>query len=209
MKQYMTIDQGTGRIDALFKREDDDPAPELAGFTTILIDPPLETLVFPEWVSDERWWCWDGTNFISRDLRALTESANKAISRIDALADSVRLLAIGNDTREIEYRQAEIQARPYADSGYVGPTPEMVDSWASAKRHRNGGVPWSGQQAADDIIATANLWAGALAQIRRLRLDAKEEIRALVENLGSVSDIDLVEAVYEDNMRTLMATLTA
>jgi hypothetical protein len=130
--------------------------------------------------------------------------AARAIDTMDAEGDAARLKVIGDPTKVLEYQLAEAQARPYAAASYPDPAPECVASWAEAKRWANGGEPWTGQQAADDIITTADRWYGALERIRRLRLDAKERVRAVVAAGAMLADVDAIAAQFSTDLSNLM-----
>jgi hypothetical protein len=73
-----------------------------------------------------------------------------------------------------EYMFAYQDATEYAAVGYSGPVPDTVQSWADA----TGNSP---QWAADDIISTRAQFKAASDFIRRVRLTAKEGVRAAPE----------------------------
>ena len=76
------------------------------------------------------------------------------------------------DLVDQEYKRAEEAARGFKTAGYpASDVPSAVSSWASAKG-------WTDQQAADDIIATADYWYGAIDQIREIRLAGKAAVQA-------------------------------
>jgi hypothetical protein len=89
-------------------------------------------------------------------------------SLIDTGADSIVRDVVGNRTEE--YRTAESEAQAYKDAGYTGQAGANVNSWALAQG-------WTDQQAADDILATAASWRGALEAIRAKRLLLKAQAR--------------------------------
>lgn len=95
-------------------------------------------------------------------------SVDAALRRIDADTDAITADVIGN--RAAEYEEAERQAKAYADAGFTGPAPGMVHSWAVAKS-------WTDQVAAQDIIAQAAAYRGALETMRAQRLLRKEQVR--------------------------------
>lgn len=95
-----------------------------------------------------------------------------AVLLIDRDVDMIYAAVIGH--RQAEYEAAEREAHAYADAGYAGAAPSLVQAWASAKN-------WTGQQAADDILAQALAWRGAQAQIRAQRLLRKEQVRNAVD----------------------------
>lgn len=95
-------------------------------------------------------------------------------SAIDAEADAARLAVVGDPLRVVEYERAAAEATAYQGTGYSGPVPAAVQSWADAKG-------WSGQQAADDILAAASAFNAALYQLRDIRLKGK----AAVMNSGA------------------------
>lgn len=129
---------------------------------------------------------------------SLEQLGAEVISEIDAAGDAARLLAIGDPARALEYQQAEQQAREYRARGYEGEVPEDVASWSEPKG-------WTGQQAADDIIATADRWRAALSAIRKLRLAAKESVRAVIADpAGTHAQVYAVQAQFTADLKTLM-----
>ncbi|TBW58568.1 hypothetical protein EZI54_04065 [Marinobacter halodurans] len=91
-----------------------------------------------------------------------------------------------------EYKRAEEAARSFADAGYpASDVPSAVSSWASAKS-------WTAQQAADDIIATADYWYGAIDQIREIRLAGKAAVQA-----ATADQREAVAQQYIDQLNTL------
>jgi len=108
------------------------------------------------------------------ETASLADLVLRAIDQIDSAADVARQDVIAKQTNTEEYRRAEQQAREHAAAGYpVDDVPSCVASWAKAKRRE----AWTGKDAADDIIATADRWYGLLDMIRELRLCAKEDVR--------------------------------
>lgn len=98
-----------------------------------------------------------------------------AVLQVDADVDAIYRAAIGN--RQAEYEAAERQAQAFADAGFDGDVPPMVDDWATAKG-------WPAQQAAQDILQQAVQWRGAQEQIRRTRLLTKEGVRSAATLAG-------------------------
>lgn len=125
------------------------------------------------------------------DSATLDERKARAIADIDRIADASRLMVVGDAARIKEYERAEEQAAAYRDAGFIGDAPPCVACWATAKE-------WTGQQAAEDILAASARWLGALEGIRALRLQAKEDVRRA---------LDAVEA--EAIRANFSATLTA
>ncbi len=109
---------------------------------------------------------------IAVDPPAPSEAIVRAglLMQIDHAADAARLAVAGDPLRAVEYQAAEAQATAFKAAGYAGTCPPAVKSWADAKG-------WTSQQAADDIIAVAAAWNGALLAIRDVRLKAKEGVR--------------------------------
>jgi hypothetical protein len=93
------------------------------------------------------------------------------LKAIDDAADAARLTVAGDSLRAVEYQVAENEAKAYKDANYAGAVPPSVQSWAEAKG-------WTGQQAADDILAVAAAWNAALYSLRDIRLKAKEAVRS-------------------------------
>lgn len=76
---------------------------------------------------------------------------------------------------DAEYYLAERQAREYKSAGYSGAVPGSVQSWMDASG-------MTAQQAADDIIATADQWYGVLELIRSARLAGKAAVDAAADH---------------------------
>lgn len=96
--------------------------------------------------------------------QAPAPTTNEVRAEIDSKAGRITRDVVG-DLAE-EYRQAEGEARAWVAAGYSGETPATVSSWAVV----------SGQtdvQACDGIIAQADAWRDALAQIRASRMACK------------------------------------
>lgn len=97
-------------------------------------------------------------------------SLTELCSRIDATADAARRAVAGDPLRAVEYDRARLAAEQFAAADYQGDVPPMVAAWAINGR--------TAQQAADDILREAAQYNGALVQLRTVRLQAKELIRA-------------------------------
>jgi hypothetical protein len=138
---------------------------------------------------------------------SVADLTDAAIVEIDRQADAARL-TVSPPGRDLEYSRAEAQARPYAAAGYPDNAPSCVASWAAAKRWTNGGTPWTAQQAADNIIDTANAWYAALDRIRDLRLDAKEHARAIAADPDGVgAQVAAVLDQFQQDLAKLMKGL--
>lgn len=111
------------------------------------------------------------------------EEREELIRLIDNAADSARQRIVGDAVRVIEYQVAEADALAYKSSAYSGPVPPSVAVWAQAKG-------WTGQQAADDILAAAQSWRQALIGLRQARLLGKEGVRAAADLAGANSAAD-------------------
>lgn len=111
----------------------------------------------------------------------LAEVVSRTIIEIDSAADKIIAEKIGN--REREYTEAYADAAAYRDSGYSGDVPDTVADYAEIKG-------WTPQQAADDVIATGDLWKTAMREIRKNRLARKENCR----NAASLEEVALAFA---------------
>lgn len=89
---------------------------------------------------------------------------------VDQAADRARAAVAGDPLRAVEYDRARIEAEQFAANDYQGDVPPMVAAWAI-----NGRTP---QQAAESILHEAAQYTAALVQLRTVRLQAKEQIRA-------------------------------
>lgn len=92
------------------------------------------------------------------------------INRIELVADTQRNLIVGDPVRAFEYYVTENAAREFKGIGYIGQTPELVQSWCDA----SGLTP---QAATDSIIAEADRFHSALVYIRRVRLVGKYAVK--------------------------------
>jgi hypothetical protein len=184
MSQYVAVQTSTGRIEfklgAMGK-----PDPE--GYTGPLTGapPPFPTsqVVWMAWqgrlrmseaptLTSEYMWTDAGPAWVER--APLDDQVVAAIDRIDSAADAARMAVIAKQTNTPEYQRAEAQARAFKAAGYpAGDVPRNVAGWVAAKWRDE----MTAQQAADDIIATADRWYQLLDDIRDMRLAAKEDVR--------------------------------
>jgi len=216
MSQYVAVQASTRRIEfkygAVGRPDPEGYAGPLTGWWPL----PKDDVIWMPWQgrlrmseaptpTSEYMWTDAGPAWVER--APVTIVAARAIDKVDAEGDAARLKVIGDPTKVLEYQLAEAQARPYAAAGYPDPAPECVASWADAKRWANGGESWSGQQAADDIITTADRWYSALERIRRLRLDAKERVRAAVAAGAALPDVDAIAQQFSTDLSNLMKGL--
>lgn len=103
---------------------------------------------------------------------------------IDRAADSSRRAVAGDQLRSVEYAQTEEEAAAFAAAGYpADDVPRTVAAWAVNGR--------TVQEAADDILAEAAAYREAIYRIRELRLQGKEQVRALYAQ-GEISQAEAV-----------------
>lgn len=100
------------------------------------------------------------------------ERMQMLLMQIDGAADNARRAVAGDPLRAVEYDRAASEAQAFAAADYQGEVPPMVAAWAI-----NGRTP---QQAAESILQEAAQYTAALVQLRTVRLQAKEQIRALM-----------------------------
>ncbi len=93
----------------------------------------------------------------------------KDLLKIDADVDAINMKAAG--LRIEEYRMAEAAAQAYKDAGYSGAVSNMISVWTTKN---NKGLT-THAQAADDILAQAAAWRGALEVMRVQRLTRKKD----------------------------------
>jgi hypothetical protein len=120
-------------------------------------------------------WLADGNQALLADVPALAERIAAAMRKIDADADAIYGSVLGN--RGEEYKGAEADAKAFKQAGYSGAVPTGVSSWVAASG-------MTAQGAADDILATADNWRGAMAQIRSNRLARKKAVEAAADQAG-------------------------
>jgi hypothetical protein len=120
-------------------------------------------------------WVAEGNTAQPADVPTLAQQRAVAIRRIDADADAIYGDVLGN--RGEEYKGAEADAKVFKTAGYAGTVPPGVSSWVAASG-------MTAQGAADDILATADNWRGAMAQIRANRLARKKAVEAAADQAG-------------------------
>jgi hypothetical protein len=118
------------------------------------------------------------------------------LDRIDRTADAARLAVAGDPLRAAEYQIAQAEAKTFAAAGYAGDVPMSVKSWAEAKQ-------WTAKQAAENIIAEAAAWNGALYAIRDVRLKAKEQVRNALTAEAAEEAADIVCAAIAHMVQNL------
>jgi hypothetical protein len=102
----------------------------------------------------------------------LTSLIDTFVIQVGKDTDIVIKSAVGE--RLNEYNLAEKEATEFKLAGYSGTVPTSVGSWATAKR-------WTATQAADDILAAAQVLLIAQQAIRTNRLQAKEDAKLAVD----------------------------
>jgi len=170
MGMYLAVEVATNRILRGEGRTENDPQPlprngqvYYAWEGKLSFAEPTPTSVL-EWHGEPVW----------VETASLADLVLRAIDQIDSAADAARLAVIAKQTNTPEYQRAEAQARAFKAADYpTGDVPRNVAGWAAAKWRNE----WTAQQAADDIIATADRWYDLLDDIRDLRLAAKEDAR--------------------------------
>jgi hypothetical protein len=90
--------------------------------------------------------------------------------QIDAAADTAYATIGGSPGRIAEHAQTAAEATEYQEAGYAGKAPPSVACWAKAS-----GLTMA--KAADDIVAAAERWQAAIADIRAARLLGKAAVR--------------------------------
>lgn len=116
-------------------------------------------------------------------------------NRIDTAADAARRAVAGDPLRAVEYDRAASEAQAFAAAGYQGEVPPMVAAWAISGR--------TPQQAADSILAEAAQYNGALVQLRTVRLQAKELIRAAMAD----GNVELAEDIAAETIASIEAAV--
>lgn len=123
-------------------------------------------------------WLWDGETFTPPPPPPIDGARAEALLKVDADVDAIYTAVVGS--RGLEYEAAEREAQTYATAGYTGTPGPMVQSWADVKG-------WPADEAADDILAQAAQWRGAMAAIRAKRLSTKEGLR-LASDAGKLAE---------------------
>lgn len=111
-----------------------------------------------------------GADGLPEPAQVVAITLQQILESVDRAADLARESVAGDPLRAVEYDLARRDAEAFAAADYQGEVPRTVAAWAINGR--------SAQQAADDILREAAQYNGALVQLRTLRLQAKELIRA-------------------------------
>lgn len=122
-------------------------------------------------------------------------SEQELCARIDAAADAARRSVAGDPLRAVEYANAATEAQAFAAAGYQGEVPPMVAAWAINGR--------TAQHAADDILREAAQYNGALVQLRTVRLQAKELMRAAMAD----GNVELAEDIAAETIASIQAAV--
>lgn len=113
---------------------------------------------------------------LSAPQQPIADYKKAAKTAIDSAAGNARAaFPSPGSLVDAEYYLAERQAREYKAAGYSGTVPGSVQSWADVSG-------MTAQQAADDIIATADQWYGVLEVIRSARLSGKAAVDAAADH---------------------------
>lgn len=108
------------------------------------------------------------TGFEKYEALPLGAALLYAAQQIDEAADSARVAVVGNSLRVVEYQLAEQEAQAFQAAGFEGEVPATVQAWVDA-------AGLSPQEAAENILAEAAAWKGALYTIRAARLKGKQQ----------------------------------
>ncbi|WP_445673407.1 hypothetical protein ACUDA6_27130 [Pseudomonas ceruminis] len=113
---------------------------------------------------------FNGNNYNGFDFAKLPLGAALlcAIQQIEETADNARIAVVGNSLRVVEYQLAEQEAQAFQAAGFEGAVPATVQAWVDA-------AGLSPQEAAENILAEAAAWKGALYTIRAARLKGKQQ----------------------------------
>lgn len=127
------------------------------------------------------------------DLPVLTVTVEALCRSVDMTADTVRSKLIGDPWRFLEYEQTAREAESFAANGCRGAVPPMVAAWVVNGR--------TAQQATDDILHEAARCKVILAQLRAIRLNAKELIRSAI----SAGDNEMAKIIAADTVAAINA----
>lgn len=136
----------------------------------------------------------DGLPFLA-DAVAPAVTTQSLCTQIDAAADDARRAVAGDPLRAVEYANAATEAQAFAAANYQGTVPPMVAAWAINGR--------TAQQAADDILREAAQYNAALVQLRTVRLNAKELIRAAM----AAGQVEQAEDIAAETIASIQAAV--
>lgn len=157
---------------------------------------PAGLTILPRPSPDHRWIAesWQ----IDPELQAANreELVVSLCNQVDTAADAARMAVAGDPLRAVEYERAAAEAEQFRAAGYpVDAVPRAVAAWAINGR--------TAQQAADSILAEAEIFNEALYQLRETRLAAKEQIRTLM----ATGDIAIAQQTASDTVAAIQASV--
>lgn len=117
-----------------------------------------------------------------------------ACEQIDQAADASRRAVLGDPMRALEYQVAAEEAKTFAQAGYTGEVPPTVQAWMDA-------AELEAQAAADNILAEAAAWKGALYEIREVRLKAKQQVRKATSHAAAEALADAAIAQIQTSVQ--------
>ncbi|WP_194790123.1 phage tail protein [Pseudomonas sp. UFMG81] len=129
---------------------------------------------------------WSGETWVLDAQLQARNLANRLLALcadVDRAADGVRTSLSGDPLRALEHQLAADDAHAFLAAGAPSTAvPLAVQAWVTEQR--------TARQAAEDIVAKAQAFDELLLQVRALRLQAKENIRACadVEQARSARD---------------------
>jgi hypothetical protein len=148
-----------------------DPVPPATTSTQIanLVDFRLISGTWtPRWQITEK-----SADELVAEAAALKAAIDSAVVQCYADVDAVTVAAVGGRTEE--YRVAEEDARAFAATGYAGDPSLSVSAFA---KFNTTGQAQTNQWAADQIIAKADAYRAAQAQMRAKRFECQTSMRA-------------------------------
>lgn len=124
----------------------------------------------------------------------LTILRNEALVKTDTDCDDIYFKVLG--FRDIEYINAETEARAYKAAGYTGTVPALVAAYAY-------GSGTTAQQAADYTIALSDQWRPAMQAIRTYRTAAKTQLATVTNK----QELDTAMAQWSGFVSSIKAQL--
>lgn len=195
MRQFVKVDEATGTPLAFFTQ---DEAPEGAeGDTYHEVLPVMD--VFPPWPpspTHRLHWVEGCLRWI--ETASLSDLKARALARCYADIDAIVTEAVGN--RAEEYKDAEIEARAFIESGCVEPAPRSVQTFSQKNPTMQ---VQTAEWAARQVIGRADALSKAKADMRDQRFISQYDMRAATTN----EELTLAVGAWSDFIATTKGTL--
>lgn len=196
-RQFVTVDESTGTPLRFFILDEAPEGAEANGETYHEVLPALD--IFPPLPpSPTHKLHWEDGKLQWVETWPLASLLVEALARCYTDIDAVVFDAVGN--RGEEYKEAEVEARAFIDSGCAEPAPQSVQTFA--KKNPTMQVR-SNEWAARQVIGRADALAAAKRDMRDQRFISQYDMRAAT----TVDELNLAVKAWSDFIASTRAAL--